>query len=149
MRLPVSRDYCHRHASTTTTKGNRMRPIKFRAWITDARRGTCSMMSMEDLCFVDCGSYSSKLLDVLDGSDTESVLMQFTGLLDSQGVEIYEGDIVRSHAHNPSLYQVIYDQGCYFASSRSCNIELWHFDDSTGCCLEVIGNIHEHPELLK
>ena len=66
---------------------------------------------------------------------------QFTGLLDKNGKEIYEGDIL-----NSSLYElcvVEYDEfGTFspFGHGDYAEISTW---------LKVIGNIHDNPELLK
>ena len=59
-------------------------------------------------------------------------LLQFTGLLDKNGKEIYEGDIVR---REDSLNWIVKWEGQGF---EPIELEKW----------EIIGNIHENPELL-
>jgi uncharacterized phage protein (TIGR01671 family) len=78
----------------------------------------------------------------------EFSIMQFTGLTDINGVEIYEGDIVSVAGHGncevkiTSYLGVVYvDTDGYEATHYDCADEL---DYPT-----VIGNIYQNPELLK
>ena len=80
---------------------------------------------------------------------------QFTGLHDSKGKEIYEGDIVK---HTDGVNVVVewceqevgwrlYHGFLYKAIKGISN--TWYFENLNWEGLEVIGNIHENPELLK
>ena len=79
---------------------------------------------------------------------------QFTCLCDSSGKEIYEGDIIRWYVNN-LLYVVTFESGMFYASIKECNEgmlggfplhQLTEYD--YGKC-EIVGNIHDNPELLK
>lgn len=72
------------------------------------------------------------------------VAMQYTGLKDKKGVEIYEGDIVNSnYFKNASV--VFWRYGWHFNAGKDN-----HYSFNTAShSFEVIGNIHENPELLK
>jgi len=129
-----------------------MREIKFRAWDTLNK-----IMVYEMFMFRKAESYDNVQTDYVyygefrdyeDGIARPCEIMQFTGLLDKNGREIYEHDVVDSWAgleDNTKTYlrKVIY---------RGCGLE---FEPMTGYTLckaneklfEVIGDIFNNPEI--
>lgn len=75
-------------------------------------------------------------------------LMQFTGLHDQNGQEIYEGDILRDE--NGDLYRVKFDGGQFQPLLRygGTQLAIESIVDMADCS-SVIGNIYENPELLE
>ena len=139
------------------------REIKFRAWeyehekmidgdkfyIATFSTGTPSIVLIGDSLLTPL--FMGRKDGKVQGDGYE--LMQFTGLLDKQGVEIFEGDIVRYH---DTLYGTMekaitekvewHDDYCGFTPFAD-------YDSDCGVYValnltEVIGNIYENPELV-
>jgi len=121
-----------------------MRTIKFRAWDNEGKE----MIRVVGIFFPYENSKSQDII-VNGRGGTANIkpkhLMQFTGLKDKNGKEIYEGDIVRLGSSSVAVYHVEFARGgfrvMFFGDG---NIYLGQFAD-----IEVIGNIYENPELIK
>jgi len=102
------------------------RVIKFRAWHFD-----------DGMLYFDFDSF------IKDYHDQYANIMQFTGLYDKNGKEIYEADIVIGGGCLKPI-QVKWNQ----KGRWSFGEQLLDFTERTMLELEVIGNIYENPELL-
>src|SRR5215467_12946403 len=111
-----------------------MREIKFRGWNKVAK-------TMGDPFTLQVAIGSRKW----EGVETSEVeYMQFTGVLDKNGKEIYEGDILIDHDISP-------DRDNKRVIKNFLQSSFWIYEDifNTGKNpYEVVGNLYENPELL-
>lgn len=73
-------------------------------------------------------------------------IMQFTGLHDKNGVEIYEGDIIACWG---SILKIVWNESDASFFADSSDESIYESGQEWGGNCTVIGNIHETPELLK
>lgn len=125
-----------------------MREIKFRVWDTYNKE----MLDVQELDYADSYNGQPMIRTTMynDYFDTEEmILMQYTGLKDKNGKEIYEGDIVE--IIRPCILErgeVKFINGCFAIKSKDTLLMLYQCEINN-FKLKVIGNIYENPELLK
>lgn len=93
-------------------------------------------------------SFANDVMVIRDENDSDycvkkETVGQFTGITDKNGKEIYEGDIVRYFANGNA--EIKFYKGCWVVMGKD------GYDSFDSLCgyIEVIGNIHENPELLE
>jgi uncharacterized phage protein (TIGR01671 family) len=119
-----------------------MREIKFRAWDGIKKR----MVDISKEPSVESGLTYEGYFHLLRGAGFAFHVMQYTGLKDKNGVEIYEGDLIGNgeSEENGTIYYCEKEAG-FFINSNGFDFCLTEMDSSDS----VIGNIHENPELLE
>jgi len=117
------------------------REVKFRAWDKNEKE-------MYDDILYERG---------IEGGVRPWIIMQYTGLKDKNGKEIYEGDIIKHFGRTGDftgkdfILKVFYDNahggfvpfGFHSYAVKCIDYKEWKYD------CEVIGNIYENPELIK
>lgn len=154
-----------------------MREIKIRAFNKVAKR----MFMVNDIegmlqnTIVTCKHGDAcECMEGISGWLDEVILMQYIGLKDKNGTEIYEGDIIQEGAVGEKIWQftnldtehtivatpkgVVYFEAPIFNAKTDVigtvdgEIRQVYLTAYDGCChfenIEVIGNIHENPSLL-
>lgn len=109
------------------------RIIKFRAW--DNRK--CRWVDPVNFAFPTSGNLMIRGM----GTDWYE-LSEFTGFLDREGREIFEGDIVENQAKQ--INQVIMENGCWVLDTEDRPYTLYHQSEF----LKVIANVYQNPELM-
>ena len=126
---------------------NTQREIKFRVWSKDAEKYFYDPTNVY-------GTLQNSKYDEWANDYKHMVWQQFTGLKDSKGIDVYEGDIVEflhkgktifskiSYYSNVGMFAVVIEPNQEIdIETRKCLAEV--------CFFEVIGNIFENIELLK
>ena len=124
-----------------------MRDIKFRIWDTENNE----MLKVQELDFEPTfygGRIAIRPDQYNDYFDTEDmILMQYTGLHDKNGKEIYEGDIVKIKYRDEDIGKVIYEHNGFSIDVTNMNKNYGRVSFVNNF-MEVIGNIYDNPELL-
>lgn len=130
-----------------------MREIKFRAWIKDENimvQVKSLHLGTNKIMYGISGEYHYGNITV---SIDKVKLMQYTGLKDKNGKEIYEGDIIKINVAGVinKRVKVVCENGAfgvYWKAWGEPREELHYFNSFCNTEFEVLGNIYENPELL-
>ena len=136
------------------------RVLKFRAWGPNIKR----MWSHKELL-----ENNTTYAFLASPGHGERIIMQFTGLLDCRGKEVYEGDILRAKEYNEfwddgAIGDVTFEDGSFRFNwkillaksgkkdyrkpiSTICSSAGYNSDKRDGG-IKVIGNLYEHPHLM-
>lgn len=119
-----------------------MREIKFRSW-SKTPFGNYRMSYRPS-----AGYNPSDINNAINYESKERILMQYTGLTDKNGTEIYEGDILRGYDGSDDKTGEIFvvKWSDFYTGFYPLNSDTVLVNRDT---FEVIGNIYEHPELLE
>ena len=129
-----------------------MREIKFRAWLKEDKK----MVNVETMDFVDKSIQYLKKGEIINAyilrreSFDDVELMQYTGVKDKNGKEIYENDLIYCNKHKNIV--VFFESGCFkvkYPRNDTTNIicALDTFLKKYMC--KISGNIYENKNLLE
>jgi len=130
------------------------REIKFRAWngdemvtLTNAGLQYFDFEGSYALSFVVdgySGFWSHEQYDTMSEKASKFPIMQYTGLKDKNGKEIYEGDII---GRTTIADRIVYFDNCGFRTKKINNNRVLDF--FVDAFDQVVGNIYENPNLIK
>ena len=127
-----------------------MREIKFRAW------DKLTKTMIQNYCYMENG-FRFHGYDLTNNTHYIDAVMQYTGLKDKNGKEIYEDDIIRvtddiclDPGHHVD-FRVVFKNGAFVGDEVGKTKDAWYYVDwpsqyFDNC--EIIGNIYENPELV-
>ena len=131
------------------------REIKFRAWLKEEKK----MVNVETIDFSEKSIQHLEKNEIIDAyllrtTFLEDIdLMQYTGLKDKNGKEIYEGDILKynfpydGRLKHISLVKFVETEASFGIKDIYGN-EIPLYRITANNYFEVVGNIYENPELL-
>ena len=121
-----------------------MREIKFRAWDTTSKK----MYSQKDIKYYELEQLARFTLT----DDPYTKFMQFTGLQDKNGVDIYEGDLLQCGDDRFIMHVIWFDKAQGWRAdimpNRTLSESIFSRERAIGESVKIIGTIHENPELL-
>jgi uncharacterized phage protein (TIGR01671 family) len=118
-----------------------MREIKFRAFWNKKMHQVESVLSGGRCALLTTGQTHRNVC-----VDNNMALMQYTGLKDKNGKEIYEGDIVK---FRDEMSKVVFHDSEFSLDFGDKYIQHALLTEANIIKIEVIGNIHENPELME
>ena len=118
------------------------RVIKFRAWHKRLEQISSNTQTI------------SEIYDNESGTNVEDVIwLQYTGLKDKNGIEIYDGDVVtaktNTHPAENLAGVIIFEDGEYLIEQDDDKFPVCSLSAVDRLTLKAIGNIYENPELLE
>jgi len=122
-----------------------MREIKFKAWYKAKK--DFIRLEIDTILNLANGDKTVKL----DTYNNQVVFLQYTGLKDKNGVEIYEGDVLRFDS-SLEYHKTVFRKGAFQIDSISSGFTSdyhYYLGNVNLSIIEVIGNIYENPELLE
>lgn len=126
-----------------------MRKLKFRAWNGYRILKDKELREDAELLYTKAGSSDQYMYDILLPNSKDLILMQYTGLKDRNGKDVYEGDILRHFKREKDILLKIEtspSHGVYAELNHGMKRLIGR--ENTHLYYEVIGNIYENPELL-
>lgn len=123
-----------------------MKEIKFRAWDTVMGNFMPRDFIEQYVDIKTTRQHGYFSIETYDAKGKRFILMQFTGLEDKNGKEIYDGDILKGNKCN---FVVIFTIGSFMVKpSEGHGIQMLNEFLLSNGEKEIIGNIYENPELL-
>lgn len=124
-----------------------MREIKFRAYHKERKE----IFEIASIDFEEKkAALSNGIIKLLNVDFKQFELLQYTGLKDKNGKEIYEGDILFFRDENMK-YIVVWQDAAFIIKSieiRKYSEKMFWLDDTEICC-EIVENIYENKKLLE
>lgn len=111
-----------------------MERLKYKIWIPYSN----TMMQPVSIIYIQ----ESQVSGVTIGQMKQWVWLEYTGQMDKNGDEMYEGDIFR---WGNKIGKIVFQNACFVFNCPGFSMTL---RDHLASEFEIIGNIHQHPDLL-